>query len=154
MSTKNEIILGYGEWINFAKNLNQYEETTWLTPLGQDKWTVKEVLGHLLLWDKYIHEEVTSPILQNKTLGLSEDTDIEEFNREAGRWALSKSKDEIVSELISSRRVVLEDLQMIPEEGFTNVYKDTNANPFVLKDFIIEMTRHDNHHKKQVEAVL
>ncbi|MFC3748567.1 DinB family protein [Paenibacillus sp. GCM10012306] len=154
MSTKNEVILGYGEWINFAKNLSKYEEQSWLTPLGPDKWTVKEVVGHIVLWDKYIHNEVTRAILHNSPLGLSNAEEIEEFNRKAGEWALSKTKDEILTDLISSREAVLEDLQAISEEAFTNVYNDVDGNPFVLKDFIVEMTRHDHHHRAQVERVL
>jgi len=155
MSTKHEIIQGYADIIELAEELNTYGEQAWLTPLGEGKWTVKEVVGHILLWDKYIHDVITSAILNNTPLAeLSVGADIESFNREAGEWALSKTKDEIFSALVASRRVVLEDLQAIPEESFTAIIKDAEGNPFVLKEFIVEMTRHDHHHWKQIESVL
>jgi hypothetical protein len=81
------------------------------------------------MWDKYFYDTTIHKILLHHPLTLADDADVDEFNRSAGEWALSLTKEEIVSNFIFSRSAM-------------------------LKEFMIEMIRHDDHHMHQIEKAM
>ncbi|WP_028560584.1 DinB family protein [Paenibacillus pinihumi] len=150
MESKQELISNSGAFIDFVRKLQPCDEQIWIRPLGPQKWTIKEVVAHLLFWDQYFYEEVIRKIVLGQPLTLTEDIDVEAFNQKSAAWALSRSKDEIVQAAVSSRTAILEALRVIPAEDYTKEYTDADGARFVLQEFLVENFGHDQHHRGQI----
>ncbi|MFF2094212.1 DinB family protein [Paenibacillus sp. NPDC058174] len=154
MVQKQKQLTACSALIDYVTKLGVYQEQVWLTPLGSDKWSIKEVIGHLIRWDHYFYETTIHPIVTNSPITMSEDDDVSTFNTSAAAWALSQSKEDLIHALTSSRKAITDALQSIPEEHYSKVYADAEGNTFTLAQFIQDIASHDQHHTAQITQAI
>lgn len=49
---KKQILDHYQNSIDFVMSLKRLSEKEWRTQIGEDKWTIAEVIGHFPPWDQ------------------------------------------------------------------------------------------------------
>ena len=54
-----EMVKEYGVFIDFVEDLKTISEAQWNVPLAEGKWTLKDVISHIMLWDQYYYEAVS-----------------------------------------------------------------------------------------------
>ncbi|GGG76107.1 DinB family protein [Paenibacillus radicis (ex Gao et al. 2016)] len=147
---KYELIAKCGTLVEFVTKLDIYEEQVWLTALGSDKWSIKEVIGHLIRWDKYFYDTTIEPIVTNNPITMSEADDVIAFNTAAAAWALSQTEADLIGALTKSRKAITDALQTVPEEDYSKLHTDAEGNTFTLEQFIQDIISHDQHHTTQI----
>lgn len=53
MNDKQQLLNEYSEWIGKVKEFGVLEEGYWNSPIADGKWTVRDVVCHIMRWDEY-----------------------------------------------------------------------------------------------------
>lgn len=53
MNDKQQLLNEYSEWIGKVKEFGDLEEGYWNSPIADGKWTVRDVVCHIMRWDEY-----------------------------------------------------------------------------------------------------
>lgn len=119
------------------------------------KWTVSEIISHIMNWDDYLLRETLSSVRNGQGM---EFPDFDTYNKLASNYAKSGiSKVKLLEEAKAKRELLVKELKLLPDE---NLKKPLTANgvshcphtgtPYSLIYIIKEFIDHDNHHKRQV----
>lgn len=65
-------------WLENLKGLGSND--LWLQPIAEGKWSIREILTHMMNWDKNSHEMMVPNFTEGASLFF---VDIEEHNKEA-----------------------------------------------------------------------
>lgn len=152
MSSKQALLDSFSEFIPFIERLDRLDEPLWNTPIAPGKWTVRDVVAHLYLWDDYFLENAVAKIADKQPLTLRH-LDFDRFNSEAAERGKAFGKSELCALAVRCRHKLLELLHSIPESEYGLTHK-TPDGTFVLSKYIPDFVWHDNHHKKQIESLL
>ena len=52
----------FSKLISFADQLRDMDENTWVTPYKPGKWTIRDIVTHIALWDQYFLENAIQKI--------------------------------------------------------------------------------------------
>ncbi len=149
----NESIKAYEAFIPFVESLKNTDGKLWITPIAENKWSIQEIIGHILIWDKYMLEEAILKIKNNQPVTV-ENVDIDEFNKKAVAYIKTLDKEETINQTIKYRSEIIGNLQLLPEEKFFKQYIDSSGNNFTINNFLEDFIPHDKHHKEQIEEFL
>jgi hypothetical protein len=103
--------------------------------VGEGKWTILEIVGHIMLWDKYFLEESIEKIF-NKSILTVQHLNFDEFN--------SKAKIHVKTISISE----------LSDEEYLKTYIDGDGNPFYVTQYLKDFIWHDQHHINQMKNML
>lgn len=59
MTAKSELLTQFEEWNHYAASI---QDLDWNEPLEEGKWTIHDIVCHIMLWDKYFLEAAIDPI--------------------------------------------------------------------------------------------
>ncbi|CAG9621276.1 DinB family protein [Sutcliffiella rhizosphaerae] len=152
MQNEKEIIIRHHEAaIAYAHSLKCISNAKWRTSIGDGKWTVAEVIGHLIPWDEFILEH-RIPFLFSKS-DLQKAPNVEVLNAESASNARNCEKDILLERFINSRKAVLEKVKQIPSDSWeSNI--DVGKTSLSLYDYFQGLVKHDLHHFTQIDKVL
>ncbi|MGE1126572.1 DinB family protein [Bacillus wiedmannii] len=155
MMGENKIINDFNEysiWINILKGM---KEELWVAPISEGKWTIGEIVSHIMNWDDYLLRETLSSVRDGQGMDFP---DFETNNKLASSYAKSGiSKMKLLEEAKAKRELLVNELRLL---SAGNLKKPLTANgvshcphtgtPYSLIYIIKEFVDHDNHHKRQV----
>lgn len=148
-SNQNKPLHEFADFLTWLEQLKETANEYWLKPIADGKWSLREILAHIMFWDKN-SLEVMVPIMKEGAQLFF--VDIEKHNAEAAVFAQSyTSLDVLIEDTIRTRRELLDLLN----EQFDSTTKFTidNSN-YTYKKFVHVFIHHDEHHRKQIEAFL
>ncbi|KJB87837.1 hypothetical protein AZ66_10865 [Paenibacillus sp. E194] len=159
MITLNEqTLLRYKQFTDWTDTLHHINEHIWSHPIAEGKASVAEIISHLINWDKYLLFTVIPAIRNGEGMVFP---DFDPFNKIAYKYANSGvSQEQLLDEFKQSRHQLVEALLADPDMTAKQVTANGAATcpytgiPYSLLYVIHEFNDHDNHHKKQIEAVL
>lgn len=150
---KEQYIQEFAVFIPFVKSLRELEVSKWNSPIAEGKWSVRDIVSHIMLSDKYFLEHCFEKIESGAPL-THENTNYDEFNQQAIMYAQGVSQDKLINEAIHFRNLILEHLEHIPEAEYNHVYT-SGAYPFTVYEYVAEwFIPHDKHHLKQIQTYL
>lgn len=148
---KAEILAHFQASMKWIEGMREWEEKNWRSPIGEGKWTVAEVVGHLGPWDRFFVKERLQPILAGHQLEPYPGFD--QFNAESARLAREQTKDDTVREFLLTRKVLVDELATVPEHKWKEPFRigqhETN-----LEDYFTGLVEHDEHHFEQIRQAL
>jgi uncharacterized damage-inducible protein DinB len=53
-----ELIQSFEKWISFTQSMQKLPEEIWDSSLEEGKWTVRDIVSHMMLWDKYFKARI------------------------------------------------------------------------------------------------
>jgi len=152
MGTKKyEIIERYEHSIEWVRNLQQLSESKWRKPIAEGKWTIAEVVGHLIPWDQFVIENRIPYFFQNKELPKS--PIVSEVNGQAAHTSRIRSKEETIEAFISCRKVLLEKIQTI-DDSLWGEEITIGKTKLTLYQYFSGLLEHDEHHFQQITNAL
>ncbi|WP_340022330.1 DinB family protein [Paenibacillus sp. FSL K6-1096] len=151
--TNMQLIQEYEALIPYIESLAKLEPGVWVTPLEPGKWSLKDLLCHLMLWDKYFYEAAFVSIREGRPL-TSQHLNFNEFNANAVRYAETVSVQEAISQFILYRRKITSYAASLSDEALEQTYKDGDGKAFSIRKHLRGFLPHDKHHKKQIERFL
>lgn len=150
---KAELLDEFRGLLAFAEEIRSVDEQTWDKPMAPGKWTMKEVAGHLLLWDQYFYESAVGKIAEGKPLTLKH-LDFDAFNARAAQYGRDQSGGKLVEELVLWRSRLVDTLEGLSETEFRRSFPDLDGKPFVISEYIPDFVWHDRHHIAQIREFL
>ncbi|WP_172798798.1 DinB family protein [Paenibacillus sp. FJAT-26967] len=149
LAKPNETLKQFADFLLWVGELRRTGQNLWLVPISAGKWSLREVLTHLMYWDKNNLETMVPLMTEGAQLFF---VDIEKHNQEAAAWAQSyRTLDALIDDVIAVRQQLLELLEVKYDNttAFTIDYED-----YTYRKFVDVFIHHDEHHKKQIEAFL
>lgn len=155
MSEVKNIISNFSHYSSWLSTLEEINETLWSKPIAEGKWSVSEIIAHIMNWDNYLLTEIF-PSVQNEQ-GI-EFPDFDTYNKKASNYAKSGvSQSKLLEEAKDTRELLVKELNELPTEKLKNpltangvTHCPNTGTPYSLIYIIKEFTDHDNHHKRQI----
>jgi hypothetical protein len=148
-----QLLQTFEEWTLFVKTLSRLEEKVWNSSLEKGKWTIKSIVSHMMLWDRYFYKEAIEKIALNQPITLKH-VDFDEFNRKAVEYGNRTEVSEIVDKAITYRHKIMNDIRGLSEEQIQLKYKGLDGNLFYIPEYLEEFIWHDQHHMKPLKTYL
>ncbi len=145
----NKTLNHFADFLPWVEKLRTTDKDLWLKPISIGKWSIREILTHIMYWDKNSLEMMVPNMEEGATLFF---VDIEQNNQEAAVFAQSYiTLDALIDDLIKSRQQLIGLLN----DKYDNTTKFTIDNRnYTYKKFVNVFMHHDEHHIKQIEAFL
>ncbi|PIH60100.1 hypothetical protein CS562_09300 [Paenibacillus sp. LK1] len=151
--TSLEMVEEFKTFIDFVRELKTIDEEHWNSPISEGKWSLKDVISHIMLWDKYFYEEGIEKIKLGQFVTVRH-LNFDEFNVNAREYAKTQTRDSIVNQFFEYRNKIIDDITGLPEEDYIKEYKDGDRKKFSIRGYLRGFIPHDKHHKKQIEKYL
>lgn len=148
MKSKKELLDGLKVYYDYIASIEKMPLYKWDLKLGDGKWTVKEAIGHMMLWDERYFKNGIERIYRGEPVTL-QSIDIQKFNDKAKAHSACKTNHYVLNLSLYYRRAILKHLEAIPEEDYNK-----NFNGFNINEYIADFVDHDNHHLAQLKKVL
>jgi len=155
----DELILDFDKFRSYMDSLKGIGEELASRPIAQGKWSIAEIVSHLMFWDRYIREEILSLMKQDANIVS---IDIQTLNDRAAEYARSGvTFQRIIDHQIKERKQLVTELKGKTEEewfaSFTLNGEEIDPHsgyPHNMFNYFCGFVWHDNHHKKQIESFL
>ncbi|NOU68833.1 DinB family protein [Paenibacillus sp. LMG 31461] len=144
-------VLDYGVIIEEITRFKKLDEPRFLEPISEGKWSVKEIIGHLFYWDKFIQEKHFPYINQGAVLISFPDHD--EHNSEAIQYiSVFKTTGSLIDEFVEKRRQLIEMMSGIGSDVIFTI--GSGNRQFTIESYLKIFIDHDIHHLKQIQVRL
>jgi hypothetical protein len=140
-----DLIKSFEEWIAFTISLQELNEEVWDSSIEPGKWTIRDIISHIMLWDKYFYEEAIEMIATDKLVTLKH-LDYDDFNSKAIIYGRTISTDELIDKTIFYRKKIIKDIRTLSDEAINQNYKDGDGNVFNVTQYLKDFIWHDQHH--------
>lgn len=152
--TKSQLLIGQlQDLTSFLISLRKTDSSVWTAPIGEGKWSVPDIIAHIMAWDMNLIEKIIPKLLRRELVTLEEDPDVQGFNNRAVEYGRTLNQEQLLDKAIFYRSQIVTQLKELPEDAFLAVIPGTNS--FTLSSFLQNMfVSHDTHHKKQMEVYL
>ncbi|MCM3490650.1 DinB family protein [Alkalihalophilus marmarensis] len=148
---KAYVLIQYVHSIEFVQSLEHVTDQEWCTAISIGKWTVAEIVGHLIPWDQFVIDKRLPYLLTNKPLPIGPDAHA--LNEQSASLSRRLSKQTMISQFISTRNHLHNKVQDIANEYWkTSIIIGTST--LTLNDYLIRLTQHDLHHFAQIRSAL
>lgn len=148
-----ELLISFEEWIKFTLSLQDQTEAFWNSSIEAGKWTIKDIVSHIMLWDKYFYEEAIHKIASGNPVTLKH-INYDEFNDKAIVYAKTRTISQLVEETVSYRNKIISDVRLMPEEVIHQNHKDDDGNDFNVTQYLMDFIWHDQHHMNPISVKL
>ncbi|QYR19786.1 DinB family protein [Paenibacillus sp. sptzw28] len=153
IQTSTELLKSFHSFVYFVDSLRLVQGKTWVLPLKPDKWAMREVISHILLWDRYFLEEAIAKIAEGTPVTLKH-VDYDTFNQNARPYALTIGQAEMLDQTIACRNEIIGKLRGLSEEDLYFEHIDGDGQIFTVIDYLKGFTEHDAQHRGEIEAFL
>ncbi|GIP26178.1 hypothetical protein J23TS9_13080 [Paenibacillus sp. J23TS9] len=147
----NKAALSYGQTAEEILKYKELDEQRLLEPIREGKWSVKEIIGHLYYWDKFI--------LGNHVPYMNEGTNLNAFpnhdlhNREAIEYiSVFTTTGSLIDEFVLNRRLLIEAISGIDSNAKFTI--GSGKRQFTVDKYLKIFIDHDIHHLKQMNERL
>jgi len=148
-----EMVEEFKSFIQYVEGLRSIKEENWNLPISDGKWTLKDIISHIMLWDKYFYEEAIQKVKLKESVTVRH-LNFDEFNSNAIEYAKTQSVDDIIGKCIEYRSKIIEDISELTEEEYLKEYKDGDKKKFSIRGYLRGFIPHDKHHKKQIDRFI
>jgi uncharacterized damage-inducible protein DinB len=153
MTNSQTIIEQLDNLTSFLASLRTIEGTVWSDQIAKGKWSIHDIIAHIMGWDKNILDKIIPKLLRQELVILEEDTDVQGFNNRAVEYGRTLNQEKLLNEAIFYRSQMVNQLKKLPEDAFLTTIPATNS--LTLISFLQNMfVAHDTHHKLQIEKYL
>lgn len=143
---RNNDILSFKEFNSWVVTLNKLEPDYWTKPISHGKWSISEIISHIMNWDNHIISQILPSVRQGKEIRFP---NIDSYNQKASDYAKSGiSQSALIEEVIRTREYLVTQLLEMPEDLY-----NAELN-YSLAFLIVEFVEHDNEHKAQINQFI
>ncbi|MGE7919790.1 DinB family protein [Viridibacillus sp. NPDC093762] len=151
IESKKLILNHYENSIHYIESLKRVSDDCWLIPIEESKWSVCEIVGHLVPWDNFVLEK-RLPYLLNLKQEL-ESPNVKEMNQIAALESRNISKDESIKNCRLTRIKLVSEISKIPASEF-NKELNIGTSTLTVTAYFKGLIAHDLHHYQQIDEFL
>lgn len=153
MVEKEQLLHQFHDWVNFVPMLNDRDAGLWNSPIAEGKWAVRDVVSHIMHWDKYFLNEAIMKIAEEGRVA-TQHQDFDEFNEQARQIGWQVNINALAEQSIQVREQIIQQISSMSQEQYEGVYMDDDGNDFGLAQYLQDFIWHDQHHMKQIMDLL
>ncbi|MCS7458559.1 DinB family protein [Paenibacillus doosanensis] len=144
-------IISYQDTTKEIAMIKENEEYKMLDPIKEGKWSIREIIGHLYYWDKFILEQHIPCMAQGANLIAFPDHD---FHNNEGIQYISNFKNMValIDEFVYTRNQLCEAIDSIKSDIRFTI--GSGKRQFTLESYISIFSKHDIHHLEQIRNKL
>jgi hypothetical protein len=147
LTTKKELILHHTNVIECVKTLSYLSEDNWRAALAKDQWSVAEIIGHLIAWDRFVLEKRIPYLITCEPMPIS--PNVEEMNVLAAAEGRKQSQKVLIEKFITTRSQLQQNLKDLHEDLWVKEYS-IGTSKINVYDYFIGLAKHDQHHLTQI----
>ncbi|ATP42124.1 hypothetical protein CSE16_20090 [Solibacillus sp. R5-41] len=148
---KKSVIAHLEYSIDWVESLIELNENDWRKPVGLDKWSVAEVIGHFKPWDEFILNQRVPYLFQQAGLPKAPDTNI--LNNESAKISRENTKEFIIKEFVNARKRLVKNLTEVKDEFWEDEFM-LGSFEFTLASYFNGLKEHDIKHFQQIAGVV
>lgn len=140
-------------YTSFAASLRKYSDTELTTAMANSKWSICDVVSHIMKWDENFSQTVLTNLINGEPVVLEEHEDVETFNKQAVEYGRTLQPKKLLEEAEKHRYLLVSLLRAVPHAEFSNPVSSRSSH--TLSGFLYDMfVLHDAHHRRQIEQHL
>ena len=153
MSDPHNLIEQLEGYVVFIASLREIDTIRWTASISEGKWSVRDIISHIMMWDKNFLDKIVPKLLNQEPVTLEEDTDVQGLNDQAVEYGKTLTQNQLLNEAIFYRSKIVYQLRKLPKPAFLMVFPGHDS--FTLASFLKDLfVSHDAHHKKQINQFL
>ncbi|GGP12118.1 DinB family protein [Oceanobacillus neutriphilus] len=145
-----KVFTEYSKTIDEVSRLKEADEQILVTPIKEDAWSIREIIGHMYYWDDYNLQNMVSQIANGANLPAFPDHDAQ--NEKAVQSLEGQSVYQIIDLFIKRREEFLNAVRKVDKQDRFTIGSGKRA--FSAESFVKIFVKHDAHHLKQIEIFL
>lgn len=145
---REKILTHYLNSIEFVKSLDSLSEIEWRSQVEEGKWTIAEIIGHLIPWDEFVIKYRLPYIFSN--IEIPKGPDAEKTNSESASISRKENKQVTIKRFISIRKELYEAILQIPDNCWEKKISIGKTEMF-LYEYLNGLVEHDCHHFEQIK---
>jgi hypothetical protein len=150
---QRKLIVELETYIAFLESQRQTDPEVWFTPLAPGKWSIHDIVAHIMMWDRHFLSERMRGIEAGHMVLLQEQDDYQTFNDRAVAVGRRMSKEQLIDEATRSRSELVNHVRRLDRSAFGQ--GAASGNGMSLIAFLQQMfVDHDKHHMEQIEGFL
>ncbi|MED4174567.1 DinB family protein [Halalkalibacterium halodurans] len=127
--------------------LKEIDDTVLCKPLSEGKWSIREIVGHLYYWDKFILEKMVPLMGEGGNLpGFPEH---DQHNEDAILFLKEYSVESIIDHFVATRKELTREMKNLAEDIRFTI--GGGKRQFSGESFLKIFLKHDAHHIKQMK---
>ncbi len=144
---------------DFLTSIRDTDAKVWSSPIGEGKWSIHDIVAHIMMWDRNCVETRVRPANQGTTKPVAEELDGDAFNQRSALYGRTLTKERLIDQAARDRSELLRELRRLPSEAFGVQHGDGNCltpkgyasfGVFLEQEFVF----HDQHHMEQIQSYL
>lgn len=151
MDEKNKILAQYQESVTWVGSLESLSEQQWRQRIAPNKWTIAEIIGHLIPWDHFITNSRMPYFFSEQPLPKGPDAEL--INSQASEDSIKRSKAETIDLFLSTRKKLIDGINQISDELWEQEFA-IGQTKLTLFKYLSGMIEHDQHHFEQIRQAL
>ncbi|WP_217562657.1 DinB family protein [Paenibacillus sp. GbtcB18] len=141
----NNTLNQFRDFLPWVEELRGIDDELWLKPIASGKWAIREILTHIMSWDKNSLEVMVPNMVEGASLFF---VDIQKHNDDAAIFAQSyTSLNSLLDDLVKAR---LQLLELLEEKYNESTKFKIDNDEFTFHKFVHIFIHHDEHHKAQI----
>lgn len=146
----SKVFTEYSKTIDEVSRLKEADEQILVTPIKEDAWSIREIIGHMYYWDDYNLQNMVSQMANGANLPAFPDHDAQ--NEKAVQSLEGQSVYQIIDLFIKRRKEFLGAVRNVDKQDRFTI--GTGKRAFSAENFVKIFVKHDAHHLKQIEIFL
>jgi len=148
---KSESISDYKQTINKIVELKTLSEVVFRIPIKEGKWSIREIIGHLFYWDKFILEKHLPHM--NDGARLIAFPDLDTYNQEAIQYiSRFKNTAALIDEFKRTRQTLLKEIEK--KDKTIQFTVDADIGIYTIERYMDIFADHDQHHLNQINELV
>jgi hypothetical protein len=148
---KDEIVIHHLDMIEWSKSLLNLPIEHWFSPIKENKWSIAEIISHLIPWDEFVLEHRIPYLIDNQSLTKSLDRQL--VNDRAALDGRSSEKSVTIKNFIVTRNKLLKSIEHIDGDLWGETFR-IGETELTFNQYFRGLADHDIHHKKQIQDYL
>lgn len=148
---KTKIIAHHLEFGEFVASLRALSEEMLRKPITEGKWSIIEIIGHLIAWDEFVLHERIPYFVGGGTFPAGPDVTV--FNEQAAASTRKKEAAVVLDAFLCGRTRLIERLTEIPD-ALWETEITIHQSKLTLFSYFKGLMTHDLHHIAQIKEVI
>ncbi|WNQ12617.1 DinB family protein [Paenibacillus aurantius] len=141
-------------WLN---SLRAMDESFFFAPIAEGKWSPAQIVSHLTAWDRVLSRQILPQVKDGAEVESRDYRDWQTVNEAAAIYALEGiSAAGLLDEAVEARRELVRAIRECdapPEARFRIAHGTEGFMEETFSGLLLDFTRHDRHHRQQVDEV-
>jgi uncharacterized damage-inducible protein DinB len=153
MCNPQDLVSRMQDFCGYLAGLGDVQAESLLAPMAEGKWSVQEVIAHIMTYDESFLQSVVLPIEEGRQPHFADEADNQAFNDRSAALGRNLTKAQLLERATLARRQLVDHLQRLPAEAFRK--KQEGRADFDLAELIEgDFVSHDRGHVEQMQRYL